>query len=338
MLHANRMLIDVPEDWPLIGCIAFGLIDRGTNLIQVRPSSSCPLSCIFCSTDAGPQSRNRQAEYLVDVDHIIKWFKFILNFKKSKSIEAHIDTVGDPLSYPHLVDLIHRLSEIPRVKVISIQTHGVLLTQRLISDMEAAGLSRINLSIDALDPTLAKILAGTDRYDLNYVLEMAEVIANSRIDLLIAPVWVPGYNDGEIPKLIEYALKIKAGKKWPPLGIQKFNVHKYGRKPKGVKPMTWFKFYRELRELEKRFNVKLILKPSDFGIVKDIKLPLKYKRGDKVRVRVIGYGWLKGEKLAINHDGDRIITIINASDIEVGAKVSARILACKDNIYVAEPL
>ena len=44
---------------PLIGCIAFGLIDRGTNLIQIRPFTGCPLSCIFCSVDAGPRSRNR---------------------------------------------------------------------------------------------------------------------------------------------------------------------------------------------------------------------------------------------------------------------------------------
>ncbi|MHC1600858.1 MAG: radical SAM protein [Candidatus Nezhaarchaeales archaeon] len=334
----KRMLIEVPVDWPLIGCIAFGLIDRGTNLIQIRPSSSCPLSCIFCSTDAGPSSRNRQAEYIVDVDHLLKWLKYILELKKSKTIEAHIDTVGDPLTYPRIVDLIHRLSEIPRIKVISMQTHGFLLSYKLISDLEAAGLSRINLSIDALDPKLAKELAGTQHYELNYVLEMAEAIANSKIDLLIAPVWVPGYNDEEIPKIIEYALKIKAGKQWPPLGIQKYNVHKYGRKPKGVKPMTWFKFYRELRKLEEKFHVKLILKPEDFGITKDTRLPLSFKRGEKVRVHVIGYGWLKGEKLAIPSYGDRMITLINAFDVEVGSKISARILACKDNIYIAEPL
>lgn len=332
------MLIEVPEDWPLIGCIAFGLIDRGTNLIQIRPSSSCPLSCIFCSTDAGPSSRNRQAEYIVDVEHLLRWFKQLIKIKKSKAIEAHIDTVGDPLTYPRIVDLIHRLSEIPRVKVISMQTHGSLLSYKLISDMEAAGLSRINLSIDALDPKLAKELAGTPHYELDHILKMAEAIANSKIDLLIAPIWVPGYNDEEIPKIIEYALKIKAGKQWPPLGIQKYNVHKYGRRPKGIKPMTWFKFYKELRRLEEKFHVKLILKPEDFGITKDTRLPLSFRKGEKVRVRVVGYGWLKGEKLAIPLHVDRIVTLINAFDVKIGSTVSARILACRDNIYVAEPL
>jgi len=338
MVLQQRKFIEVPADWPLIGCVAFGIIDRGTNLVQVRPSSSCPLSCIFCSTDAGPFSRNRQAEYVVDLDHVIEWFKVVAKIKKSKSLEAHIDTVGDPLTYPKIVDLVHELSGISKVSVISLQTHGSLLSYRLISDLEAAGLSRINLSIDALDPELAKKLAGTQHYDLEHVLKMAEATSNSKIDLLIAPVWVPSLNDQEIPKIIEYALKIGAGKRWPPLGIQKFVVHKYGRKPKGVRPMTWYKFYKELRKLEERFKVKLVLKPGDFGIVKDAKIPLSFKRGEKIRVRVIGIGWLRGEKLAVDVRQERLITLVKASNIEVGSTVLAKILACKDNIYVAEPL
>ena len=269
---------------------------------------------------------------------MIKWFKVVARIKRSKSLEAHIDTVGDPLTYPKIVDLVHRLSEISKVSVISLQTHGSLLSYKLISDLEAAGLSRINLSIDALDPQLAKRLAGTQGYDLEHVLKMAEAISNSKIDLLIAPVWVPGLNDQEVPKIIECALKIGAGKRWPPLGIQKYVVHKYGRKPRGVRPMTWYRFYKELRELEKRFKVKLVLKPDDFGIVKDAKMPPSFKKGEKVRVRVVSVGWLRGEKLALDVHGERIITLVNAPHVEVGSTVLARMLTYKDNIYVAEPL
>ena len=59
--------------------------------------------------------------------------------------------------------------------------------------------------------------------------------ASSRIDLLIAPVYMPGINDAEIPKLIRFAQEIGAGKRFPPLGIQKFEHYRYGRSPKGVK-------------------------------------------------------------------------------------------------------
>ncbi|MDI9619749.1 MAG: radical SAM protein [Candidatus Nezhaarchaeota archaeon] len=339
MAPTSRMLIEIPSDWPLVGCIAFGIIDRGTNILQVRPSSTCPLSCIFCSTDAGPRSRSRQAEYLVDLDHLLKWFKQLVKLKSSRSIEAHIDTVGDPLTYPRIIDLVHRLSEIPEVKVISMQTHGFLLSYSLINDMEAAGLSRVNLSIDSLDPDLAKRLSGTNQYEVKHITAMAEAIADSKVDLMITPVWVPGYNDAEIPKIIEYALSIKAGKLWPPLGIQKYCPHKRGRKPRGAKPASWLSFYRKLQELEHRYHVRLALRPEDFGVVKDSRIPVVFKKGEKVRVRVVGYGWLKGEKIAVPVRGDpAIITLVNASRVELEAKLPARILACKDGIYVAEPL
>ena len=94
-------IFEINEEIPLLGCIAFGIIDRGTNLLQIRPISTCPLSCIFCSTDAGPKSRIRQSEYIVPLDYIVEEFKRIVKFKGAFRIEAHIDTVGD-LSLIHI--------------------------------------------------------------------------------------------------------------------------------------------------------------------------------------------------------------------------------------------
>lgn len=327
--------IDENSGIPLYGCIAFGLIDRGTNIIQVRPSSSCLLSCIFCSTDAGPKSRWRQVEYIVDLDYLISEIRNLVKYKGGKNIEAHIDTVGDPLTYPHIVELVQKLSEIKGIKVISMQTHGILLTEHLIDELSDSGLSRLNLSIDALDTSLAKKLADSCLYNVNYVKEMAEyVAASSNIDLLIAPVWLSPINDSEMPKIISYALAIGAGKRWPPLGIQKYEVHKYGRKPKGVKRLTWYHFYRKLKLWEEKFKVKLKLSPEDFNIIKLPKLPIMFKRFEKVKARTIAPGWLKGQKLAIAKS--RVITLVNAGEIPLEHKVTVRLLRVKDNIYIGE--
>lgn len=298
----------------------------------------CPLSCIFCSTDAGPKSRHRLTEYVVDLDLLIEWFEYIVKFKGEKKIEAHIDTVGDPLAYPRLVELVQRLSEVKGVEVISLQTHGVLLTEKIVDELAEAGLSRINLSIDALDPLLAKKLAGTERYDLHHVMRIAEYIASKpNIDLLIAPVWVPGINDHEIPKIIEYALKIGAGKKWPALGIQKYEAHKRGRKPRGVKPMSWGQFYRKLAELEKKYKTKLILRPEDFGIHKRPMIPILYQKGEKVLVEIVEKGWLKGELLAVDKKRQRVITVVE-TQVPIGTKMYVKIIANKHNLYIAKPL
>ncbi len=320
---------------PLIGSIPFGLIDRGTNVIQVRPTSMCPLSCIFCSTDAGPNSKTRFAEYLVDLNYLIACFEELADFKGIDDLEAHIDTVGDPLTYPHLTELIGRLKEDPRVKVISIQTHGHLLTEEKIYEMEKAGLDRINLSIDSLDPEKARFLSGSPFYDVDFVKKMAKIVVeNTNMDLLIAPVWIPGMNDKDILDLIEFATSIGAGKKWPPLGIQKYIPHRLGRKPRNVKPMSWRSFYRSLESLESEFGLKLILRPEDFNIHRAPKLPNPMKVDQTVVARIVGPGWRRGEALAVAKR--RSLMILNAAKLPLGSEVRVRIIGDKDNIYVGK--
>ncbi len=320
---------------PLIGAIPFGLIDRGTNVVQVRPSSMCPLSCIFCSTDAGPNSRTRLAEYLVDLDYMVSYFEGLVDFKGIDDIEAHIDTVGDPLTYPYLTELIRRLRQNPRVKVISMQTHGHLLTEDKIYEMEEAGLDRVNLSIDSLDLERARFLSGSPFYNVERVKELAKtIVEGTSMDLLIAPVWVPGVNDEDMPKLIEFVLSIGAGKRFPPLGIQKYIPHRLGRRPKGVKPMGWKRFYSVLERWESEFGIKLILSPEDFGTHQAPKLPNVMKIGQVVRAKIVGPGWRTGEALAVAKN--RVIMILNATSLPLGSEVRVRVVRDKDNIYVGK--
>lgn len=332
----NVFFIKKESGIPLVGCIAFGLIDRGTNTIQVRPTSICPLNCIFCSTDAGPKSRRRQVEYIVELEYLVDEFRRLVRYKGEYGIEAHIDTVGDPLTYPWIVDLVQEIRDTRGVEVISMQTHGYLLNERIIGELEAAGLDRINLSIDALDPELAKFLSGTPSYDVERIKAMAEYIArNTKMDLLIAPVWVPMINDAEIPKIIEFALSIGAGKRWPALGIQKYIPHKKGRKPKGVKPMTWEEFYQKLAEWEKVYKTTLILSlERHFGLHKRKMLPIKFRKGEKTELEVVGPGWLKGELLARGRN--RSVTIVGIpKSLPQGTKVFAEVIGNKHNIYIA---
>lgn len=329
---------EVPTSVPLVGCIAFGLIDRGSNLIQVRPISTCPLSCKFCSTNAGPKSRIRQTEYAVPLDHLVEEFEKIVQFKGRSHIEAHIDTVGDPITYPKIVELVANLRQVEGVETVSMQTHGSTLNTKLMDRLSAAGLTRLNLSLDALEPSLARELADTEWYDVEKIVALMKHIAScTETDLLVAPVWVHGVNDAEMPKIISLAKSIGAGKAFPPLGIQKCERHKRGRRLKKAKWLSWQGFYDQLRGWEKEFGIKLVLKAADFGIHGRLVLPVPYRMLEKVKIEVVGPGWLKGEKLAVTQAKDRSLTLINAGDIPVGAKLKARIMANKHNILIAEP-
>ena len=332
-MPGRRVLVRVGDDCelPLLGCICFGVIDRGTNLLQVRPVSGCNLCCPFCSVDEGPCSRTRVARYEVALDYLLDFVRSVARFKGER-LEMHIDGCGEPTLYPRLVELVQGLSEVEGVSVISMQTNGTLLTEEKIKELSDAGLSRINLSINALDEQLAKILAGTEKYELSRVLDVARAVVESKTDLLIAPVWLKGVNDAEIPKLVEFARDVGAGRRYPPLGIQKYEAHKLGRKMPGVPQVSWRKFYGWLRSLEAELNTKLVLSPQDFGIEPRRIIPTAFRRFETVRAEVVAQGWLRNEKLAVARE--RTITLINAEKIPLGSVVKVRIIETKHNLYL----
>jgi uncharacterized Fe-S cluster-containing radical SAM superfamily enzyme len=330
-------LFEIPYNMPLLGSVTFGLIDRGTNVIQVRPSTSCPLNCIFCSTDAGPCSRRRKTEYIVKLEHLMEWLVELVKMKGG-GLEAHIDTVGDPFTYPQLVELVQAIRELKEIRIISLQTHGHIMNDRILCDLADAGLSRINLSIDALNPELAKRLSGTKGYDVDRVIANTRyALDNTSIDVLLAPVWVHPMNDLEIEGLIALAKNIGAGRNSPSLGIQKCEFHRFGRRTNEMKYVTWYAFYNYLRELEKKTGMKLIIRASDFGIrpARTVKSPFRF--GEKIVVKVMGPGWLKDESLAVTKDEKWAVTIVG-HELPVGAEVKVRLLRTKDNVLLGRPI
>jgi len=320
---------------PLVGCLYFGIIDRSTNLLQVRAYSGCNLNCPFCSVDAGPNTKSRVTVYEVELDYLIDWIKRVIGFKNRDDIEIHLDSVGEPMMYPHLVELVRELRRIPQVNVISMQTNGTLLDAEKIKALEHAGLDRINLSMEALDSELAKKLSGCIWYDIEKVKEAARLIAKSKIDLLIAPVYLHGLNDAEMPKLIAFAKEVGAGKKWPALGIQKFLKYKMGRTPRGIKIQNWWQFYnKSIKAWEKESGTKLIITPKDFGIVGCDALPLVMEKGEKINCQIVGSGWITNEVLGVAND--RIISILECNK-ESGMQ-RVRIVSNKHGIYIGEAI
>jgi hypothetical protein len=293
---------------PILGSLRFGLLDRDTNLIEVRPITGCNLNCIYCSIDEGIESE--KIDYVADKDLLVSEFRALV--KNKKDVEAHIGPQGEPLMYSKLTELIADLSKIPNVKTISMDTNGVMLTKEMVDRLKEAGLTRINLSLNSLDPELAKKIAGCS-YNVKRVIETAEYIAK-KMDLLIAPVYVPGINDSEIPKLIELAKKLNAK-----IGIQNFLEYKGGRNP--VKQKPWEEFYEMLKTLEKEHNAKLILSAEDFGINEQKTLEKPLRKDDVVRADVIysEYAAAKGRLIKIKPAGR--------------PKVKVKITRDKHNIY-----
>jgi len=318
---------------PLIGSIYFGIIDRGTNLLQIRPITGCILNCPFCSVDEGPRSKTRWVDYIIEPNYLLEEIKKVIEFKKVNDIEIHLDGQGEPLTYPYLIDLIKNLSKNVNIKVISMQTNGILLNKETILKLKKAGLNRINLSLNSLDPKEAIFLSGIENYSLKNILKKIDIIKNSGMELLIAPVIIPGINEDQIEPIIKLILKKQIKSNWPVFGFQNYISYRYGRRMK-AKPKSFSQFNKELRDLEKKYDVKLLLSPKDFNIykIKSIKNPIK--KGEIIDAKIVLPGRTyrnEFEREMLATAKNRLIHVINCN-YKVGDIKKIQIFRNKHNI------
>jgi len=316
----NTIYIHQNMEVPLVGLNYFGIVNRDTSLIEVKPLTGCNFNCIYCSIDEGISS-TKQNDFVIEKDYLVKEVKKLIASKECDDIEVYINPHGEPLLYKPLASLISDLKKIKEIKRISISTNGLLLTKEKVDELVKAGLDKINISINSIDSLTAKKMAGVN-YDPSNILEVCKYISKQKVALFIAPVWLPSFNDEEMPKLIELCKDLGAK-----LCIQNFLNYKFGRNP--VKALPMEDFFDKLKKLEKWHDVKLIVDASDFKVVNTKKLTKPFKKNDKVDAKILFNGRLKGEKIAFS--GDRLISIPNC---EKNGKTRLKIVRSKHNVFV----
>ena len=164
--------------------------NRPVSNLRVSLTPKCNLSCIYCHREGenlpgGPLSGAEIAEVLrVAARFGIRSVKF---------------TGGEPLLRPDLIEII---KSVPEGMESSITTNGTLLAG-LAADLKQAGLRRVNVSIDSLNPATYKKIAGTDR--LADVLEGIDTaIATGLTPVKLNMVVLKGINDHEIDDFLAY--------------------------------------------------------------------------------------------------------------------------------------
>jgi uncharacterized protein len=305
---------------PLIGLNYFGIVDRNSSLIEVKPLTGCNFNCVYCSIDEGISS-TKQNDFVIEKDYMVQEVKKLVDSKDCDQIEVYINPHGEPLLYKPLASLISDLKKIKEIKRISISTNGLLLTKEKVDELVNAGLDKINISLNSIDSLTAKKMAGVN-YEPEKLLEICKYISKQDVALFIAPVWLPSFNDEEIPKLIEFCKELDAK-----LCIQNFLNYKFGRNP--VKALPMGEFFDKLKKLEKKHDIKLIVDASDFKVIDTKKLPKPFKKNDKIHAKILFNGRLKGEKIAFS--GDRLISIPNC---EKTGKTRLKIVRSKHNVFM----
>lgn len=173
--------------------------NRKINYLRLSVTDRCNLRCKYCMPVDGIEKKSHQ--------DILRHEEMLAVVKAAAGlgIEKIRLTGGEPLIRKDIIPLIDKMHHIEGIREITLTTNGQLLKGN-IEALKAAGLSRINLSLDTLDPEKYKSI--TRGGHLNRVLEcMPEIIKAGLTPLKINVVLIGGFNTDEIEDFINLTLE-----------------------------------------------------------------------------------------------------------------------------------
>lgn len=170
---------------PLID--SFGRIH--TNL-RISVTDRCNIRCFYCMPSDNVQFMDRGD--LLTFEEIERFVRIAVTLGLNK-IRL---TGGEPLVRKDLHKLVAKIAAIPEILDIGLTTNGILLAEQA-ADLYAAGLRRLNVSLDALDPQkFEKITRRTGYEKVREGLRVAQAVGFQPIK--INAVSIRGLTEDEI--------------------------------------------------------------------------------------------------------------------------------------------
>ncbi len=124
--------------------MALDRFGRIIHYLRISLTDHCNLRCIYCMPE--DMTFRPNAELMQD-DEILKLTRLFadLGFDKIRL------TGGEPTVRANVVEIVRGIANTPGIRSVSMTTNGILLA-RLAQRLAEAGLKRVNVSIDTLDP------------------------------------------------------------------------------------------------------------------------------------------------------------------------------------------
>ncbi|MFI8004175.1 GTP 3',8-cyclase MoaA [Streptomyces sp. NPDC086010] len=168
--------------------------------LRVSLTDKCNLRCTYCMPEEGLQWLSK-TELLSD-DEIVRLIRIAVTTLGITEVRF---TGGEPLLRPGLVSIVEQCAALePRPKM-SLTTNGIGL-KRTAAALKAAGLDRVNVSLDTLRPDVFKTLTRRDRHQ--DVLDGLRAARDAGLTpVKVNSVLMPGLNDDEAPELLAWAVE-----------------------------------------------------------------------------------------------------------------------------------
>ena len=175
---------------------AFG---RRMNYLRISLTDRCNFRCVYCMPAVGMKFQPRE-ELLTD-DELVR----IVGLFAEAGVTKLRLTGGEPTVRPHLVELVRAFKSFPGIQEIAMTTNALLLG-RIAAALKEAGLDRVNVSIDTLDPVRFRAMTRGGRFDLVWKgIEEADRVGLGPIKL--NTVVVRGQNDHEVVEMARLTIE-----------------------------------------------------------------------------------------------------------------------------------
>ena len=117
---------------------------RTIDYLRISLTDRCNFRCVYCMPEEGVQQLSHfDILRIEEVEQAVR-------VAASIGIKSVRLTGGEPTVRKGVVELVRNIAAMPEIKNVSMTTNGVLLP-RMADDLKAAGLSRVNISLDTLD-------------------------------------------------------------------------------------------------------------------------------------------------------------------------------------------
>lgn len=170
---------------------------RNVDYAKISLTDKCNLRCVYCMPEDKVYEKN-----LINNSLSFNDYKFIINGLAQVGINKISFTGGEPLLYPHLIDLIKYTHKECKIDDISISTNGIGLNE-IAYELRKNGLKTVNISLDSLKSYKYKSI--TRDGNLTDVLKSINRCLELGINVKINCVVIKGFNDDEIYDFIEMA-------------------------------------------------------------------------------------------------------------------------------------
>ena len=173
-------------------------LGRSIDYLRLSVTDRCDFRCVYCMAKTMTFLPRQQVLSLEELERLAALFV-------GQGVRKIRLTGGEPLIRPGIVGLCRNIAALPGLRELVMTSNGSQLA-RLARPLVEAGVKRMNISLDSLDPERFRVI--TRNGDLRQVLDGIDAASGAGFERVkLNCVVMKGRNFDEVPGLVRYAIE-----------------------------------------------------------------------------------------------------------------------------------